>query len=129
MGQAMRKTNKKSLIFHGTNIVVAASQPSPHSHRSNEGSERFTNSGLPTSLNLQGKVPPTLDIKKDPRGTVKAGLDWGGIHWRGRKWKNRQEKLWCLKSAAGRNLGTCLKNPDPHNDTPNFGPNKTDGFS
>lgn len=29
IGQAMGRTNKKSLIFHGTNIVVAASQPSP----------------------------------------------------------------------------------------------------
>ena len=74
-------------------------------------------------------MPPTLDIKKDPRGTVKAWLDWGGIHWRGRKWIKSPRKVVVFKKRCWEELGNCLKTPDPHNDTPNFGPNKTDGFS
>lgn len=32
-----------------------------------------------------------------------------------------------FKKRGWEELGNCPKNPDPHNDTPNFGPNKTDG--
>lgn len=146
LGQAMRKTNKKSLIFHGTSIVVAASQTSPHSHRYPQvkrGKRKIHKFRSANFAQLPGKGATDLGHQKRSTWHRQGGVrvDWGGIHladvvgrvsfwqkWKWIKWKNRRRS--CGVFLRGwEELGNCPKNPDPPNNTPNFGPNKTDGFS
>lgn len=108
-------------------------------HRSNEG---FPKDSPLRSANLRSTsrerchrpwTSKKIHVAPSRRGPGRLG----GIHladvvgrvsfWQKWKWIKSLRKVVVFKKRCWEELGNCPKNPDPHNNTPNFGPNKTDG--